>query len=82
MEEEKSKPLSYLEKLKLKANSQQHYGGKAEKQEAKMDARDCPNCGAGRAKQDGVTHCAYCSFEFINVKLTDGLNIKKEDNSK
>jgi uncharacterized Zn finger protein (UPF0148 family) len=49
--------------------------------EAKMNAKDCPNCGAGRAKQDGLTHCAYCGFEFLNVKLTDGVYIKKEDNS-
>lgn len=49
--------------------------------DAKMNVRDCPNCGAGRAKQDGVTHCAYCGFEFITVKLTDGVYIKKEDNS-
>ncbi|WP_459641268.1 hypothetical protein [Flavobacterium sp. CGRL2] len=46
-----------------------------------MNVRDCPNCGAGRAKQDGVTHCAYCGFEFITVQLTDGVYIKKEDNS-
>jgi uncharacterized Zn finger protein (UPF0148 family) len=46
-----------------------------------MDASDCPNCGAGRAKQDGLTHCAYCGHEFLSVKLTDGIFIKKEDNS-
>jgi hypothetical protein len=26
---------------------------------------DCPACGARDAKQPGLTHCAYCGFEFI-----------------
>jgi uncharacterized Zn finger protein (UPF0148 family) len=80
MSEEK-KALSFVEKMKLKAKSQKNYGGETEIKGANMEARDCPNCGAGRAKQDGLTHCAYCSFEFIAVQLTDGLHIKKEDNS-
>jgi uncharacterized Zn finger protein (UPF0148 family) len=46
-----------------------------------MDAKSCPNCGAGRTKHDGITSCGYCGFEFIRVKLTDGVYIKKEDNS-
>lgn len=41
----------------------------------------CPNCGAGRAKSDGVTHCAYCNFEFIKTQITDGIHLKKTDNS-
>jgi uncharacterized Zn finger protein (UPF0148 family) len=80
MSEEK-KALSFVEKMKLKAQSQKNYGGETEIKGANMEARDCPNCGAGRAKQDGLTHCAYCGFEFIAVQLTDGLHIKKEDNS-
>jgi hypothetical protein len=80
MSEEK-KILSFVEKMKLRAQTQKNYGGEYEAKDANMDARDCPNCGAARAKQDGLTKCAYCSFEFIDVKLTDGLNIKKEDNS-
>ncbi|SHM34508.1 hypothetical protein [Flavobacterium chilense] len=78
---EEKKVNSFLDKLKEKAKNQTNYGGEAEMNDAQMNLRDCPNCGAGRAKQDGVTHCAYCGFEFINVKLTDGVYIKKEDNS-
>ena len=44
---------------------------------AKVDTRTCPNCGAGRAEQDGLTHCGYCGFEFLSVQLSDGINIKK-----
>lgn len=79
--EEKKPILSFLEKLKLKAESQKTYGGESAPVEASMDVKDCPNCGAGRAKQDGITHCAYCNFEFLSVTLTDGIYIKKEDNS-
>lgn len=75
------KVLSFLEKLKEKAKQQENYGGKSEINEAKMDVKDCPNCGAGRASHDGITHCAYCGFEFIRVTLTDGVHLKKEDNS-
>ncbi len=78
---EEKKVNSLLDKLKQKAQNQTNYGGETEMTEAKMNAKDCPNCGAGRAKQDGLTHCAYCGFEFLNLKLTDGVYIKKEDNS-
>ncbi|WP_223302280.1 hypothetical protein [Flavobacterium branchiophilum] len=69
--------------MKLKVQSQKTYGIDENNafKEAKMDAADCPNCGAGRAKQEGLTHCAYCGHEFLAVKLTDGIFIKKEDNS-
>lgn len=75
------KVKSFLDKLKEKAANQQNYGGDATPPAAKMDAETCPQCGAGRAKQDGVTHCAYCGFEFIAVQLTDGLHIRSSDNS-
>ncbi|HEU0124689.1 hypothetical protein [Flavobacterium sp.] len=78
---EEKKVSSFLDKLKQKAQNQTNYGGEYETTDAQMNARDCPNCGAGRAKQDGVTHCAYCGFEFLSTKLSDGLYIKKEDNS-
>lgn len=78
---EEKKVTSFLDKLKEKAQKQSNYGGETEITDAQMSLRDCPNCGAGRAKQDGVTHCAYCGFEFIQIKLTDGFYIKKEDNS-
>lgn len=78
---ENKKVSSFLDKLKESAKKQENYGGAIEINEAKINVRDCPGCGAGRAKQDGVTHCAYCGYEFLNVKLTDGIYIKKEDNS-
>ncbi len=80
--EDNKKPLSLLEKMKQKAMEQKSYGGEYVEEFAKVNVRDCPNCGAGRAKQDGITHCAYCNFEFLSVALTDGINLKKEDNSK
>jgi uncharacterized Zn finger protein (UPF0148 family) len=82
MEEEKKLPLSFIEKMKQKAVNQTMYGGNGVQEKAKIMVRDCPNCGAGRAKQEGLTHCAYCDFEFLSVTLTDGINIKKENNSK
>lgn len=79
---ETNKPLSFVEKMKLKAQNQKSYGIDADAfQEAKLQVSDCPNCGAGRAKQDGLTHCAYCGHEFLAVRLSDGIFIKKEDNS-
>lgn len=77
-----NKALSFIEKMKLKAQSQEKYGGKTEIVPAKVDVKDCPNCGAGRAMQDGLTKCGYCGFDFLTVVLTDGLYVKKEDNSK
>ncbi|WP_143305107.1 hypothetical protein [Chitinophaga vietnamensis] len=82
MEQEQNKRISgYLEKLKQKAVSQEHYGGNVNPEEAKMDIRDCPKCGAGRAFHKGLTTCAYCGFSFMDVKLSDGVHIKKENNS-
>ncbi len=78
---DEKKPLSLLERMKQKAKEQKNYGGEFTPEEAKVNARTCPNCGAGRAKQDGLTHCAYCGFEFLAVRLTDGIHLKKEDNS-
>ena len=79
---EGKKALSIVERMKLKAESQVAYGGEAEIKAAGITVRDCPNCGAARAKEDGLTNCGYCGFQFLSVELTDGLYIKKEDNSK
>ena len=76
------KVLSFIEKMKIKAQSQQNYGGELVVKEASTTAATCTNCGAGRAKQDGLTKCAYCGFVFIAVELTNGLHITKDDNSK
>lgn len=78
---DKKKTLSLLERMKQKAMEQKSYGGEFVEEAAKLNTRTCPNCGAGRAEQDGLTHCAYCNFTFLSVKLTDGINITKDDNS-
>lgn len=80
-DEEKKRTLSYVEKLKQQAVNQQNYGGDIPREDARMDARDCPNCGAGRAFRHGLTNCAYCGFSFMDIKLTDGIHIKKNNNS-
>lgn len=80
-EDENKRTLSYLEKLRQKALSQENYGGEVIKEDAKMEVRDCPECGAGRAFTDGLTACAYCGFVFMEVRLTNGIHIKKEHNS-
>lgn len=82
MEEDKNKILSFVERMKLKAQAQKTFGGNSIASEAKVDITTCPNCGAGKTKIDGLTKCAYCGYEFLKVALTDGLNIKKEDNSR
>lgn len=82
MDEAKKTTSSLIERMKQKAMEQKNYGGQYIEEQAKVNVRDCPNCGAGRAKQDGLTHCAYCNFEFLSVVLTDGINLKKENNSK
>lgn len=81
MSDEKPK-LSLIEKLKLQAENQTNLGGDFMKNQSKLETLDCPNCGAGRAKQDGVTKCAYCNYEFISGKLDDGIHIKTSDNSR
>ena len=80
--EENKKPLSLIEKMKQRAQQQKNYGGEYIEEAAKVNARTCPNCGAGRAENEGLTHCAYCRFEFLSVTHSDGINIKKTDNSK
>ena len=82
MQEENKKPLSLVERMKLKAQQNSKYGGQFVVKKAEVSAQDCPNCGAGRAKHEGVTHCAYCGCEFIHQKIEDGLHLKKDDNSK
>lgn len=80
MSDSDNKTQSFLQRLKRKTTTQAYYGGKPPVEAPSMGAVDCPNCGAGRAQQDGLTHCAYCGYEFMSVTLTDGLHIKKEDN--
>ncbi|MDR6567961.1 hypothetical protein [Chitinophaga ginsengisegetis] len=81
MAEEKKRIQAYLEQLKNKVETQENYGGEITNEEARMDIRDCSECGAGRAYHKGLTACAYCGFVFMDTKLTDGVNIRKENNS-
>lgn len=74
------KPLSLVARMKQKA-LQQKREAFVEKQ-AGMNTITCPNCGGGRAKDDGITRCAYCGFEFISHMLSEGIHIKDSDNSK
>jgi uncharacterized Zn finger protein (UPF0148 family) len=76
------KSVNFLESMKKLSLTQKNYGGEEEIKKAKTAAKLCPNCGAARAKQDGLTHCAYCGYRFIDTVLTDGIYIKSEDNSK
>lgn len=80
-EDKQQKTASFIERLKQQAATQQNYGGAVEKTDARMEVRDCPNCGAGRAYRHGLTTCAYCGFSFMHIELTDGIHIKKTHNS-
>ncbi|MDR2638224.1 MAG: hypothetical protein LBC09_00120 [Helicobacteraceae bacterium] len=73
---------SFLQNMTKLSSTQKNYGGADETTKAKTEAKLCPNCGAPRAKQDGLTRCAYCGYKFIDAALTDGVYIKAEDNSK
>lgn len=80
--ENEPKKISLVERLKNQTLNQKKYAEDKPSQIAQLDTQECQNCGAGRAKQKGVTNCAYCGFSFIEVKLIDGINIKSTDNSK
>lgn len=73
--------MSFAERMKLKGQKQKKYGGEIKERKAKLGAKDCPNCGAGRVKNEGVTHCSYCGFEFISEEITKGIYLKESDNS-
>lgn len=77
MSDSSEKPQNFLRQLRQKAASQTPYGGVTQEQSAKISAVTCPNCGAPRAREDGLTRCAFCGHEFMGVKLSDGLHLKK-----
>jgi len=77
--EEKKNQFSIVERLKMRAQEQKR--AHVEFSEAKMNVLTCPNCGAGRAKSDGLTACAYCGHAFTYNTLVDGIHIKRSDNS-
>lgn len=72
------KALSFVERMKQQAAAQKIYGGEMKKKEAGMDARVCPNCGAGRGRRDDLTECAFCGFTFMDVELGEGIFINNE----
>ncbi len=80
---EEKKILSFAERMKQKALAQKNYGHELEtgNGRATLKTISCPNCGAGRAVSDGLTHCAFCGFEFISAVLTDGLYTTSKNNS-
>ncbi|MBZ4192675.1 hypothetical protein [Niabella beijingensis] len=80
MQEENKKPLSLVAQMKQNAIHQKREP--VIEKAAGMDTVACPNCGAGRAKSDGLTKCGYCGFSFLTHQLNDGIHIKKTDNSK
>jgi len=83
-ENNEASKLSFTERLKQKAMQQKNYGHEQEQQQdmrAHMAVRDCPNCGAARAETDGLTHCAYCGFQFIGTQLDNGIYIQQQNNS-
>ncbi|MXV38766.1 hypothetical protein GO491_08810 [Flavobacteriaceae bacterium Ap0902] len=76
--ENNKKPLSLVERMKLKAKNSPKYGGEYKEEKANMSVTDCPNCGAGRAKLDGVKKCAYCGYEFLENHHTKGIHLNRE----
>lgn len=77
-EEENKKPLSLVERMRLKTQTQQKYGGEFIEEKATIGVTDCQNCGAGRAKSDGLKECAYCGFVFLEKEHTAGIHLNKE----
>lgn len=64
MNEETDKPAGIIDKLKL------HPPPEQEEAVQHMKGKDCPACGARSARQAGLTHCAYCGYEFANSNNT------------
>lgn len=77
-EEENKKPLSLVDRMRLKTKTQAKYGGEFREEKATVGATDCPKCGAGRAKLDGVKKCAYCGHQFLEHDQTAGIHLNKE----
>ena len=78
--EEGQKPVSIVQQMKRLAMQQKRE--QFVEQQAASSVVTCPQCGAGRAKHDGLTACAYCGFEYTNAVLTDGIHIRETDNSR
>lgn len=76
-----NKANSYIDRIRQRAREQASYGGDAPATAASIAVRDCSGCGAARAWADGLTHCAFCGFEFIATTLSDGVHITADQNS-
>lgn len=77
---EQQKPLSIVQQMKQLAMQQKRE--QFVEQQAGSSVATCPQCGAGRAKHDGLTACAYCGFEYTHTTLTNGIHIRETDNSR
>lgn len=77
--EDNKKPLPLIERLKQQAAGQQRE--QVTIADAQTQVTTCTNCGAGRAKQDGLTHCAYCGYAFTAHRMSEGIHINQRDNS-
>lgn len=76
--EQDKKPLSLVERMRLKANNQPKYGGELIAKSANVSVTACSNCGAGRAEIEGVKICAYCGFQFLEHDHTAGIYLNRE----
>jgi DNA-directed RNA polymerase subunit RPC12/RpoP len=77
-----NKTLNFLRSMTAISLGQKNYAEAETKEVAAAEAKTCPNCGAPRAKQDGLTRCAYCGFKFMDTRLSNGIYLTEEDNSK
>lgn len=76
--EKDKKPLTLVERMKLKTKNQLKYGGELIEKASNVSVTDCPNCGAGRAKLEGVKICSYCGFQFLEHDHTAGIYLNRE----
>lgn len=79
-----SEASGYLARLTARAATEKTVGADLPRTAPDVGVRatTCPGCGAGRAKQDGLTRCGYCGHEFMTHTLTDGIYLSAEDNSR
>lgn len=80
-QENNNSTLSFIQRLRQRVEEQGSPGEGVQPAPPKVETRMCPNCGAGRAKDDGLTACAFCGYKFMEVTLSNGIHIKEEDNS-
>lgn len=69
MTDESNNPQHIINKLKLDPPAHP------------LPEKGCPACGARSAKQPGLTHCAFCGYEFTSGP-GDGKPPQKNNNGK